>query len=257
MNLKLSDWKVWLVRSTFGIDYYKNLPNNLCKFFWMFIASLIALPFSLINHSINLIHNRKNPEMHTGYGIMLMIIGTMPGGIILEHFHLLNNNDKIIKLLQLLAISPIGCIAIILAVSAIAAIGYCVYLSVKSITIGINHIISLFKPRYDENKPIKEHNPSIIKEYIESYKNKYCKKLEYDLGITLIINGKPYLHNKDNISYADLYKIAFNIDVNVNKNIRDIISLKINNYEHYLSYSSDVMLLRPDNKYIFNITIPV
>jgi hypothetical protein len=74
MNLKLNDWKVWIVRSTFAMDNIDKLPKDFYSFFWHFIFSIIIIHVSFFNHTVNLIFYRKNPKMGSGTGFCVQVI---------------------------------------------------------------------------------------------------------------------------------------------------------------------------------------
>lgn len=85
MKIKENDWKIWLIRSTFGIkdyqtggsEYFPNrLPQDTCAFLKMFVLSVILLPFSITGHIFNLFILRDT-DNHSGYSIFFHLVGSI------------------------------------------------------------------------------------------------------------------------------------------------------------------------------------
>jgi hypothetical protein len=60
-NIKKSNWKIWLIMSTFGIGNNEDhkLPKNLCQFVPKFLLSILAIPISWFGHIINILSKNK------------------------------------------------------------------------------------------------------------------------------------------------------------------------------------------------------
>jgi uncharacterized protein YneF (UPF0154 family) len=164
MKLNIKDWKVWLVRSTFGITREDNLPKNLCAFFWMFVLSIVTFPICYTSHVYNIIHDKTRPEMHAGIGFGLKFFSMA------ITLHILKSNNLSSDLLYVYLLSPITLLIVLIGFALFGGLAFGI-ISVFDL------FYKLFKTNIKDNKNIK---PSMLSEYVTSRKNKYCKTIEYE-----------------------------------------------------------------------------
>jgi hypothetical protein len=186
MQLRLNSWKVKLVRSTFGIDYYE-LPKSLCSFFWLFVLSVVLLPFVLYGHLLNvkfLFGKNHNPlsnavacGMMTFFGIGVLGHEMTSAGF-LKFSHIIDFSyfDSWSKSLSLIpALYYYSLIGLII----IVPIGYLLYLLIVYLSDKYDQRQDRIKNDIKKRKIFKENKNSLTIEYIKAIKNKVCPLINY------------------------------------------------------------------------------
>lgn len=166
-QIKKSGLLTWLYMSTYGVEKHK-LTKSLCKYFWQMIFAIIIAPISFINHTCNLIFNRKEPGdgMHSGYGTVIHFVILMVGMMILT------KND----------VTPEFNYLYFMLVGAIGAVGFIIFIGV---VVGIIYLIKSgyekLKESYNDGKDTNYEEPkdNAVKSYVKGFFNKYCPKIEW------------------------------------------------------------------------------
>lgn len=213
MEIKKNDWKVWLILSTFGIEFrewynctkeqaaeydatwrkgekwYNVTPQDICTFRKMFIISLIMFPFSYMSHAFNLIWRTKDASAWKGLVafVIFFLLTTgfsQPGSIekpnvlILSTYAQAHCFSITEKLLFYYACTP-------LVMLTIAALFGCLGLLLFGVCWPFVYLNDLYKER-KEKKDINQKIEAEVKEstnfiYVmyKSIKDKYCTKITY------------------------------------------------------------------------------
>lgn len=198
MNIKENNWKIWLIRSTFGIkdhetgtsNYWPNrLPQNICQFTKMFLVSLLSIPFSWMSHLLNLI--RRDTDANAWWGIVMQIIGmiamfaSMQPELGNTHspgwFYEMTKTYSITeKLWFMYWASPIALLSLGISLAVvICAIAFGIIWPVKWCE---EKIQEKKRNKRDEKRnqapPVEETN-NWLRLYIRGLKDKYCVKINY------------------------------------------------------------------------------
>lgn len=168
MELNKKSFHVWLYKITYNTNRWsKNegqLPNNLCPYFWkLVIAFLVLIPNFVLQLPLlisDLFTTDKFEENKPGeyrmFGLISWITLVLTGLYIYSVIHWFKMMFNAYSYDQGLAICGI---------------------IITSIFVGIIAIWRLFV--YLKDRPYKEKQPSIVKEFIKAKYNNYCPKIDW------------------------------------------------------------------------------
>lgn len=193
MDIKKNDWKILLIRSTFGINIFsangstygeEELPKNSCDFSKMLILSIVTFPFVWISHVINLI--RRRCELNGWHGLLLHIVGialgfyfcfaffkdtaeSKPYGILSNHITSFYG-----RLFFLYITAGIYLIAVLLAFIVVFYIAAFIVMPIMNVWEMITEIRDKNK-----NKSKEIESKTWFHVYIKGLKDKYCVSINY------------------------------------------------------------------------------
>lgn len=163
MKLNPKSWYVWLYRSSYNLGT-RELPNNLCPFFWKLVASIIMLPLSWIGHLFNIGDINCN-AIDSGSGVSAFIV--ISGLVIAAQ-----DNIKHFTFNLVFKYYALGILALVLIAIALGIVAGVMWV--------IGAIYEYIRDKW-QNRPYtyKEKQPSIITTFIKAKYNKYCPKIEW------------------------------------------------------------------------------
>lgn len=179
MNIKENDWKIWLIRSTFGIDNYESdykLPKNICQFVKMFFVSILSIPFAWMSHLVNIC--TKKTDLHAGIGCLLLFIGMVANTVFVcsenNPITYFDDFSGLQKLLLIYACAPLGVLALALLIAAVACV----------VLVPCHFYDKWKKKRKEKQRKAEwidqsEKPDSWITSFIKGLKNKYCVSITY------------------------------------------------------------------------------
>lgn len=186
MELKPTNWKIWLIRSTFGIHKFEvdRLPKNSCQLIWKFLISVLSIPFAWSSHVVNLI--RRKTEMNAGWGFVIQIIGMSltagimnPNGNSFSKFQMiahLQANVKVMpideRLLYIYLLGPFAVFAFIICIG----VGL---LCCAPFIIGFDFLKGKWDDRDSSQEWFSDPNSTMywVAEGFRGIKNKFCVKI--------------------------------------------------------------------------------
>jgi hypothetical protein len=210
MEIKKNDWKVWLILSTFGIEFrewhnvskseeaqydrnYRRVkkwwqvtPQDICTFRKMFIISLIMLPVSYFGHIFNWLSKTKDASAGRAFlfllvfyliTVMLCLPGTVekPNGFDYQQQFCSTLIDKLIFYYVCAPLLVIAVGTICLALFVVACPFIWLYETYKTYNRNKREDKEWKKQKQD---PKPESNNFIYAMY-KSLKEKYCTKITY------------------------------------------------------------------------------
>lgn len=180
MNIKETNWKIKLIRSTYAIDNFKvnELPQDMCSFVRMFVWSIILFPLAILSHLFNIIY--REYEAKAWHGMVALFIGmaivtacgspgdqNSPPGFLHAW---LTSFDGPVMILIIYGLAPLALVSLLIVI-VVGILAVC----------AITWPFSKVKEYYDGKKKKSANTPAItwMPAYLKSIKDKYCIKINY------------------------------------------------------------------------------
>ena len=175
MNLKINSTTAQLYRWFYSTS---RMPQNLCPYFWKLVLMWVfILPYSIISLPSILMERMDRSESRStgeraGIGFVMWLILAMLICMLsyIALFFVAPIKESLFA--HMIGIGAAGWVISIV----IGAIEFSKWVKIKWENRGV---------KYDENgyriwEPVKEKEPSIIKEFAKAKYNKYCPKIDWD-----------------------------------------------------------------------------
>ena len=188
MNIDEKNWKLWLIKSTYGLKHSVYYPKDVCDFARKLIISIVFLPFCYVSHLINLFSRKI--EFSGGFGFGVIVISMLVGsGIVTEHcqINFLYDPDR----------SLFGDIAIVYALAVpIAVCGLFLIAAIALISLGfsipIEYVVKKINNRPKKSTDKIANKKGLVATYIENIKKKHCTRITYTFDSSGSSNSSDY-----------------------------------------------------------------